>query len=113
MECIFCKIIHREIDSQLIYENEHLVAFDDHNPQAPYHKLIVPREHIATLNDLTPKNLEITSRLFAAAQTIAKTCHIAETGYRLVINCNQDGGQTVSHIHVHLLGGRHMTWPPG
>ena len=113
MDCIFCKIIRRELDSKLIYEDEHILVFDDNNPQAPQHKLIVPREHIATLNDLPPEKLYLAGHLIAVAQKMAATLNIAEDGYRLVINCNLAGGQTVPHIHVHLLGGRHMTWPPG
>lgn len=113
MDCIFCKIIHREIESKIIYEDEHVIAFDDNNPQAPQHKLIIPKEHVANLNDLTADKLNLTGYLIAAAQKLAKTLNIADTGYRLVMNCNVEGGQTVSHIHLHLLGGRHMTWPPG
>jgi histidine triad (HIT) family protein len=113
MDCIFCKIISSNLGSKLIYEDEHLIAFDDINPQAPCHKLIVPREHIATLNDLPPEKLYLAGHLISSAQKIAKILNIAKDGYRLVINCNVEGGQTVPHIHVHLLGGRSMTWPPG
>ena len=113
MDCIFCKIIHREVESKIIYEDEHVLAFDDNNPQAPQHKLIIPREHITNLNDLTAEKLSLTGHLIAAAQKLAKALNIADSGYRLVMNCNAEGGQTVSHIHLHLLGGRHMTWPPG
>lgn len=113
MDCIFCKIIHREIDSKLIYEDEHVLAFNDNNPQAPQHKLIIPREHIATLNDLPAEKLYLTGHLIGTAQKLAKTLNIADDGYRLVMNCNHAAGQSVSHIHLHLLGGRNMAWPPG
>jgi histidine triad (HIT) family protein len=114
MSCIFCKIAAGEIPTTLIYKDEHVVVFDDLNPQAPHHKLIIPRKHIATLNDLTPENSSmIMGQLTLAAQHLAKQLDIAETGYRLVMNCNAAAGQTVFHIHMHLLGGRQLTWPPG
>ena len=113
MNCIFCKIINHEIASKIIYQDEHVLAFNDNNPQAPQHKLIIPREHIASLDDLPSEKLYLANHLFAAAQKIARDLDIAEEGYRLVMNCNSAGGQTVAHVHLHLLGGRHMTWPPG
>lgn len=113
MECIFCKIAQKELPAKLIYENDHVVAFDDLHPRAPTHKLIIPRKHIATLNDLEETDNHIVGHLLQAAKKIAKDCGIAEQGYRVVNNCNAGAGQTVFHLHFHLLGGREMGWPPG
>lgn len=113
MDCIFCSIAAGKIPATIIYQDELVVAFNDLSPQAPHHKLIIPRKHIATLNDLTPDDTTITGHLLQTAAKLAKELNIAEDGYRVVMNCNQDGGQTVFHIHMHLLGGRVMTWPPG
>jgi histidine triad (HIT) family protein len=113
MSCLFCKIVNGEIPAKLIYQDSDIVAFDDINPQAPQHKLIIPRKHISTLNDLTPVDNELFGRLAQAAKSLAKETGIAEEGYRLVMNCNAGAGQSVFHIHFHLLGGRHLTWPPG
>ncbi len=113
MDCIFCKIAKGEINTTLIYQDEKVLAFDDITPQAPIHKLIIPRKHIATINDSTPEDTMLIGHLIQTAKHIAKENEIAETGYRLVMNCNQNGGQTVFHIHLHLLAGRHMQWPPG
>lgn len=113
MDCLFCKVVSGEIPAKMIYQDESVVAFDDINPQAPQHKLIIPRKHIATLNDLQAEDNELMGQLVQAAKTLAKQLNIAEDGYRLVMNCNPGAGQTVFHIHVHLLGGRRMTWPPG
>jgi histidine triad (HIT) family protein len=113
VNCIFCKIINHEIASTIVYQDEHVLAFNDNNPQAPQHKLIVPREHISSLDNVPPERLYLLHHLFAAAQKIARDLAIAEEGYRLVMNCNAAGGQTVAHVHLHLLGGRHMVWPPG
>jgi histidine triad (HIT) family protein len=96
-----------------VYEDEAVVAFRDLNPQAPTHVLVIPRRHIATLNDVTPDNASAIGRLFSAARAIAEQEGFAEQGYRTVINCNEAGGQTVFHVHLHLLGGRMMHWPPG
>lgn len=113
MDCIFCKIAAREIPAKIIYEDEHVIAFDDLHPQAPHHKIIIPRQHIATLNDLTHNNTELMGLMVNSAVSLAKQLQIADKGYRIVMNCNEYGGQTVFHIHLHLIGGRHMTWPPG
>jgi len=112
-ECIFCKIINGEIPAKIIHQDEKVIAFDDLNPQAPIHKLIVPRQHIATLNDVNPKDKEIMGHMLYIAKQLADELNIAEQGYRTLINCNADGGQVVFHIHLHLLGGRPMHWPPG
>lgn len=113
MNCIFCKIASNEIPANIIFSNEHVIAFDDLHPQAAHHKIIIPRKHIATVNDLTSEDTMLMGHMIQAAKQIAKELNIADNGYRLVINCNEGGGQTVFHIHLHLLGGRAMQWPPG
>ncbi len=113
IDCLFCKMAQGEIKPDLVMETDELLAFRDINPQAPTHVLVVPRKHISTLNDLTPADAGIIDKMVLAACEIAKLEGIAASGYRLVMNCNQGGGQTVFHIHLHLLGGRAMTWPPG
>ncbi len=111
--CLFCQIINHEIPAKIIYEDDKVVAFDDIHPRAPIHKLIIPRKHIATLNDLNPEDVEISGQLLFTAQQLAKQFDIADSGYRVIMNCNANAGQVVFHIHLHLLGGRLMTWPPG
>ncbi len=113
MACLFCKIIAREIPAAIVYEDDAVLAFNDINPQAPTHVLVVPKRHIATLNDLEPGDDSIVGGLVRRAATIAKESGIAGGGFRTVFNTNRDAGQTVFHIHLHLLGGRTMTWPPG
>ncbi|MGM0567726.1 MAG: histidine triad nucleotide-binding protein [Elusimicrobiota bacterium] len=108
--CIFCKISAKEVDADIVYEDEKCFAFFDINPQAPVHILVVPREHIADLNKLSK---EISSHLIYAAQHIAKKEELNKKGWRMVVNCGPDGGQTVGHVHFHVLGGRQMRWPPG
>ncbi len=112
-DCLFCKIRDGEIPADIVYENDDVIAFRDVNPQAPVHVLIVPRKHIATVNDVQPDDAAVMGKLFLAAQQIAAQEGIADDGYRLVVNCNSKAGQTVFHIHMHVLGGRNMTWPPG
>ena len=112
-ECIFCKMVSGEIQPDLVYQDQHVIAFRDINPQAPTHVLVVPREHIATLNDLTPDHAALIGRMYLAARAVAHQDGIAERGYRTLINCNPEAGQTVYHLHLHVLGGRHMRWPPG
>jgi len=112
-DTIFAKIIRSEIPADIVYEDEHVVAFTDVNPQAPTHVLFIPREPIPTLNDATPEQAELLGRLLLAAAAYARKQGLAEKGYRVVVNCNEDGGQTVYHLHLHLLGGRPMLWPPG
>ena len=111
--CLFCNIIAGEIPSDKVYENEHVFAFRDIDPKAPTHILIVPREHIATTNDLDESHKSIVGEIVLTAKQLADDEGIAESGYRTVFNCNKDGGQAVYHIHLHLLGGRQMNWPPG
>lgn len=113
MDCLFCKIAAGTIPAKLLYQDDNIVAFEDINPQAPHHKIIVPRKHIATVNDLTTADGELIGQMTLVATKLAKELGIAEKGYRLVMNCNAAGGQTVFHIHMHLIGGRSMTWPPG
>src|SRR3990167_8076559 len=106
MSCLFCRIIHQEIPATILHETEHVLAFRDIAPRAPAHLLIVPKEHIATLNDTTPEHQWVLGHMVHTATTLAQTLGIADSGYRLIMNCNDDGGQTVFHIHLHLLGGR-------
>jgi histidine triad (HIT) family protein len=112
MDCLFCKIIQGTIPAKISYSDDKVIAFDDINPQAPVHKIIIPRQHIATLNDAQESDCEMIGHMIQSATKIAKELEIAETGYRLVMNCNNHGGQTVFHIHLHLIGGT-MHWPPG
>jgi histidine triad (HIT) family protein len=111
--CIFCKIAAGEIPATIVHQDEHVVAFRDLNPQAPTHVLVIPRRHVATLNDLTDTDGELVGRLYLAAKRVAEMDGIAEEGYRTVVNCNAAAGQSVFHVHLHLLGGRPMDWPPG
>lgn len=111
--CIFCKIIERTLPCTILFEDEHLIAIDDINPIAPVHKLIMPKKHIPTLNDLSIENTTLMGHLLITAAKLAQTLGIDQEGYRLVENCNAGAGQTVYHIHLHLLGGRPFHWPPG
>lgn len=111
--CLFCKFVSGEIKPDIVYEDDHVLAFRDLNPQAPTHVLVVPKRHIATLNDLSADDAELVGSLFLAARQVAHQEGIDEAGYRTVINCNELAGQSVFHIHLHLLGGRAMAWPPG
>ncbi|WP_127478269.1 histidine triad nucleotide-binding protein [Sulfurivermis fontis] len=113
MNCIFCKIAAGEIPATIVHQDEHVVAFRDLNPQAPTHILIIPRRHIATVNDLAEADAATVGRLFLAARRIAAELGFAADGYRLVMNTNAAAGQTVFHIHLHLLAGRNFAWPPG
>jgi histidine triad (HIT) family protein len=110
---IFGRIAAGEIPADIVYEDDDLVAFRDLSPQAPTHILIIPRKPIPTLNDVEEADAELVGKLFLAAAKVAKQLGIAEAGYRVVVNCNAVGGQTVFHLHLHLLGGRPMQWPPG
>jgi len=112
-DCLFCKIVAGDIPADIVYESDTAVAFRDLNPQAPTHVLIVPRQHIATINDIDDEQQALVGSLFAAAKSIAADEGLANDGYRVVMNCNEAAGQTVFHIHLHLLGGRTLTWPPG
>ena len=113
MSCLFCKIIAGEIPASKVFEDDQMIAFNDINPQAPTHVLIVPKRHIETLTDLTDGDDEVVGALVRRAAAIASERGFAASGYRTVFNTNRDAGQTVFHIHLHLLGGRAMTWPPG
>jgi histidine triad (HIT) family protein len=112
-DCLFCKIVSREIPGAIVYEDDRVLAFNDINPQAPTHVLIVPKRHIPSIGDLTPADDQIVGELARRAAAIADERGIASRGYRLVFNTNREAGQTVFHIHLHLLGGRPMHWPPG
>lgn len=112
-DCLFCKIRDGEIPADIVFENDDVLAFRDLNAQAPTHVLIIPRVHISTVNDMAENDEMIMGKLFSAAKTIAAQEGVSGDGYRMVINCNQQAGQTVFHIHMHLLAGRNMGWPPG
>jgi histidine triad (HIT) family protein len=112
-DCLFCKIIKREIPSSIVYEDDRVLAFNDINPQAPTHVLVVPKRHIATLNDLAPDDDQIVGEVVRRAAAIAQERGISAGGFRTVFNTNRDAGQTVFHIHLHLVGGRTLGWPPG
>lgn len=112
-ECIFCKIIAGEIPSKTVFEDEEILAFEDVNPVAPTHVLIIPKRHIPTVNDLAAGHAELVGALFLRAKAIAAERGLSEDGYRLVMNCQEGAGQSVFHIHLHLLGGRPFGWPPG
>ena len=113
MGTIFTKIINKEISADILYENENVLAFCDINPQAPTHFLVIPKKEISTLNDIVESDKELIGELFIVAKDLAEKEGIAESGYRTVFNCNDHGCQTVNHIHLHVIGGRQMKWPPG
>ncbi len=112
-DCLFCKILDGEIPADIVYESDTAIAFRDINPQASTHVLIIPRQHIATINDIADSDQAVVGSLYSAAREIAKAEGIADDGYRAVMNCNEAAGQTVFHIHLHLIGGRTLGWPPG
>jgi histidine triad (HIT) family protein len=112
-ECLFCKIVEKQIPATIVHEDDRLVAFKDINGQAPMHVLVVPRRHIATLNDLGPDDDGLVGEMVRRGAAIAEANGYADRGYRTVFNCNADAGQTVFHIHLHVLGGRRLGWPPG
>ena len=112
-DCLFCKIIERTIPASIVYEDDRILAFNDINPQAPTHVLVVPKRHIASLDELAPGDDQIVGEVVRRAAALAKERGIAAAGYRTVFNTNREAGQTVFHIHLHLLGGRTMRWPPG
>lgn len=113
MDCLFCKIITRDIPASIVYEDDRVLAFNDINPQASTHVLVVPKQHIESLNELAPENDAIVGELVRRAAAIAKDRGISTGGFRTVFNTNRDAGQTVFHIHLHLIGGRALGWPPG
>lgn len=108
--CIFCKIANKEIPTEIVYENEEIIAFEDVEPKAPVHILIIPKKHIPSVNQLKPEDKKIVGELVLIAPKIAKEKGISETGYRLIINMGKDAGQTIEHLHLHLLGGRKLPW---
>ena len=112
-ECLFCKIVARTIPAVLVYEDDMVVAFDDINPQAPTHTLVIPRKHVASIAELQDSDVGLLGRLMLAGNKIATQKGIADAGYRLVVNTGVHGGQSVFHLHLHVLGGRHLAWPPG
>ena len=112
-DCLFCKMVSGEIAPDKVYEDDQVLVFRDINPQAPLHVLVIPKEHIATLNDLDDAHRALVGHMIQAAARVAEQEGVHASGYRTVMNCNDDGGQTVFHIHLHLLGGRRMHWPPG
>ncbi len=111
--CLFCKIIEKKIPSKIVYEDEEVIAIEDVNPQAPIHILVLPKKHISTVLEAKSEDNELIGYLFQIANKIAKDKGVAERGFRLVMNCNREAGQTIYHIHLHLLAGRIMHWPPG
>lgn len=113
MDCIFCGIVNNDIPSKKVYEDDKVVAFEDINPAAPVHIVIVPRKHISSLMDINDEDANLIGHIFMIAKKIAIEKNISENGFRIVCNCGEDGGQTVKHLHFHLLGGRSFGWPPG
>lgn len=111
--CLFCRIVAGEIPATKVYETPNVLAFRDINPRAPTHVLVIPKKHLATLNDLADEDLPLAGELLLAARLIAMQDGLTERGYRVVVNCNTDGGQEVYHVHLHVLGGRKLSWPPG
>lgn len=111
--CIFCRIASKEIPSRIVYEDEKVMAIEDVNPQGPVHLLVIPMKHIPTMQDITEGDTDLMGRLFRTINRLARERGISEKGYRVVINCGPAGGQTVYHLHLHLIGGRSMKWPPG
>ncbi len=111
MDCLFCKLIHGEIPSTIVYEDESVIAFNDINPKAPIHQLIIPRQHFATINDITVKDEALVGHMVTTAKHLALEAGVSEKGYRLIFNVNQDAGQEVFHIHLHLLAGKRLPFP--
>lgn len=112
-DCLFCKIARGEMDAEVVHQDEEVVAFEDINPQAPTHVLVIPRKHIPTINDLQAGDDGLLGKMARTASRIAAARGFADRGYRLVLNCNEGAGQSVFHVHLHLLGGRSLSWPPG
>lgn len=112
-DCIFCKIINGEIPSEKLYEDDKVLAFNDINPEAPVHFLVIPKKHIKNINEITEEDSVIIAHVFKVIKKITQDLGISEDGYRVVTNIGQNGGQTVDHMHFHILGGRNLVWPPG
>lgn len=112
-DCLFCKIVEKKIPADIVYESEDVIAFKDIEPKAPIHCLIIPKKHISTINDIDGSNSNIIGLMYEAAAQLARIFNVDKDGYRVVMNCNSNGGQTVYHIHLHFLAGRQLSWPPG
>lgn len=112
-DCLFCRIIEGSLPAQVVYQDEHTLAFDDIKPQAPVHMLVIPKRHVASVHDLGEPDQDLLSRLLLICNRVVKMKGLSEPGFRLVVNTGRDGVQTVSHVHFHVLGGRHLGWPPG
>ena len=113
MDCLFCAIVAKTIPAKILYEDDQVLAFEDISPQAPSHVVIIPKQHIPTLNDLQADQIPLAGKLLYTAKQLAEQLGYAESGYRVVNNCKQDGGQVIFHLHLHLLGKRVFHWPPG
>ena len=112
-DCLFCNIINKSVPAKIVFENDSVLAFEDIEPQAPVHVLIIPKKHITSINEIEFEDKEVCGEILLAAKKIAKDLKINDSGYRAIFNTNEDGGQTVFHIHMHLIGGRKLKWPPG
>ncbi|MBA5866055.1 MAG: HIT domain-containing protein [Nitrospira sp. CR1.3] len=112
-DCLFCKIADKKISAKLVHEDDQTLAFDDINPQAPVHTLVIPKRHVASVHELDTGDESLLGQILLSCTKVARLKGLGEAGYRLVTNIGKDGGQTVAHLHFHILGGRHMTWPPG
>ncbi len=112
-DCLFCKIVNKEIPSDIVYEDDQVLAFRDIEPQSPVHILVIPKEHFASILHIQSENFELLGHIFQVCNQLAHEFDIDESGFRIVNNCKEDGGQTVNHLHFHLLGGRKLAWPPG
>jgi histidine triad (HIT) family protein len=113
MPCIFCRIAAGEIPANKVLENEHVVAFHDLSPHAPVHVLVIPRRHVVNVGSMMPEDVELLGQVMLACRQVAEQCSVAASGFRVVLNTNADAGQSVDHLHAHVLGGRHLVWPPG
>jgi histidine triad (HIT) family protein len=112
-ECLFCRIIQGNIPAKIVYQDEYTLAFDDINPQAPVHSLVIPKRHVPSVHEIEEADQALLGQLLTTCNRVAKDKGLSERGFRLVVNTGHDGGQTVSHVHFHVLGGRHLGWPPG
>jgi histidine triad (HIT) family protein len=112
-DCLFCKIVQKNIPAKIVHEDDRTLAFDDINPQAPVHTLVIPKKHVAAVQDCCDQGSDLLAQLLITCANVAKQKGLAESGYRIVTNTGKDAGQTVFHLHLHVLGGRHMRWPPG
>lgn len=113
MSCIFCRIVNKEIPAKVVYEDDRVLAFHDINPQAPYHILVIPKKHLSTLLEISEEDKDLIGHIYMTINKIAQDLGFAERGFRVVVNCKEEAGQTVFHVHFHVLAGRPMDWPPG